>query len=420
MIRNILLTILCSLFISINISAQSYRTQAISEDIHSIQLQINNDWNSYPVIRQNSTDHISISFDNLSAEQNMRLRYRLVMCNADWTPNTEVSEIEYLNGFDDNAIENYATSVNTTVPYTHYSLELPNNDVSFKLPGNYAIEVYAEDDYEKNVLLTACFSVLDEQTQIMPSVSSVTNIDANNEHHQVSFDLNYSMNLRDIKNDLQIFVRQNNRLDNEKKNIKPNYIMPSKLRYINNKDLIFKAGNEYHRFDMSSYRHKGKNIAHIVYERPFYHSYVVPNRLHEDDSYVYDQDQNGRVIYRTTDADNINTEGDYIYTHITLHSDEKLPYDIFLNGALTYNLLDDKYKMQYDEENREYILILPLKQGIYNYQYLIKNGVNYSTKEIMGDFYETENEYSIYVYYRPMGQKYDSLVGFTRFQSREK
>lgn len=406
--------------LSSSLFAQSYRTMPLSDDIHSIEVLANKKWDSYSIINLGSADYLHVGFDKVSEETNARLRYKIIYCNADWTPNREISEIEYLDGFDDNPIEDYDVSINTTVLYTHYNLQIPNKDVKPKLAGNYAILVYDEELGEEEILMTACFSVLDNVVGIMPEVSSVTDIDANKEHHQLSFDLNYKLNLRDVKNDFKVFVRQNNRLDNEVKNIKPNYVMPSKLRYKSNKNLIFEAGNEYHRFDMSSYKFNGKNVAHVQFQRPNYHMYLVPNKIKEGGSYSYDQDQNGRVIYRNTEADDVEKEGDYFFVHFTLHADSPLTKDIYLNGAFTNNTFTEQYKMIYDKENSEYYLNLLLKQGIYNYQYLTQNQDGFSTADVEGNFYESENEYSIYVYYRPVGQKYDSLVGFTTIQSRSK
>lgn len=402
-----------------NSFAQIYKTEPLSHEIQSIEVKANGDWNSYPIIDLDSSDKIQISFDQISEDLSSTLKYKILACNADWSINKDLSNIEYLNGFDENVINDYQTSINTTVPYTHYNIQIPNKDLSLKLSGNYVVLVYDESD-EDNILLSACFSILDKKTTIKPEISAITDIDANNKHHQLSFELEYKIPLRDVKNDLKVFVRQNNRLDNQRNNILPNYIMPSKLRYTGNKALIFDAGNEYKRFDMSSFRSNGKNVAHIKYVNPVYHMYIAPTKLMTEGSYIYDQDQNGRVIYRTLDGDDVATEGDYFETHFSLHADEPLKEDIYLNGAFTYNTFDDKYRMTYDEDNKEYSLSLLLKQGIYNYQFLSKDDGEYTTSQIAGSYYETENEYSIFVYYKPAGQKYDALVGFINIQSREK
>lgn len=412
---------LLSFFVFVQQSvAQSYRTQAFSEDIHSIEVLNNEQWDSYSVMDLNSADQISIDFDLVSEDLLARLRYKLIYCNADWTENNSLSHLDYLEGYDDNLIDDYATSFNTTMSYTHYGLRIPNEDVRPKISGNYVVLIYDEDLGEDNVLLTACFSVVDRKISVAPKVSSITDIDANNKHQQVSFDLKYDFVIRDIQNDLKVFVRQNNRLDNERQNIKPTHIQPSTLRYEHNRNLIFEAGNEYRRFDISSYRTNGMNVAHIDYVRPYYNMYVIPSQVKVKPSYSYDQDQNGRVVYRNLDADNVKVEGDYFYTHFTLQADDPLPQAVYVNGAFSNNTFSEKYIMMYDDESREYHLTLLLKQGIYNYQYLTNTDKGFSTETISGNFYETENEYAIYVYYRPAGQRYDSLIGFTRFQSRGK
>lgn len=420
MTTRIVFLLLSFVFATECIIAQHYKTQPVSDEINSIEVLANKQWNSYPIIKANSADYIHIGFDKVSEDSYARLKYKIVYCNANWERNDNVSEIEYLDGFNDNPIDSYESSLNTTVSYTHFSLKIPNEDVKLKLSGNYAVLVYDEDSSSDEILMSACFSVLDDVVNIAPEVSTITNIDSNKGHQQVSFDLNYKLNLRDVKNDFKVFVRQNNRMDNEVKNVKPNYVMPSKLRYKSNPDLIFEAGNEYHRFDLSSYKYNGKNVAHIQYERPNYYMYIVPNKINRDGTYSYDQDQNGRVIYRNSEADNVEREGDYFFVNLTLHADSPLPNDIYVNGAFTYNTFNDKFKMIYDQDNKEYYLSLFLKQGIYNYQYLTQKTDGFSARDVDGSFYETENEYSIYVYYRPMGQKYDSLVGFTTIQSRPK
>ena len=61
------------------------------------------------------------------------------------------------------------------------------------------------------------------------------------------------------------------------------------------------------------------------------------------------------------------------------------------------------------------------KQGFYNYKYVIKHDLDIKTKfnngEIGGNFDETENSYSIVVYYRGFGERYDRVVGFGKASS---
>lgn len=400
--------------------SQAYHTQAISDDIYTVQVNKNNDWSSYPIIALNGNDYVHISFDRISEDSMNRLRYRIIHCDAYWKRSSSISEIDYLSGFNDNPIDDYASSLNTTVEYTHFAINMPNNDVNVKLSGNYVVEVY-EDGAPDEVLLTACFSVVEPQVSIAPSITSNTDIDTNKGHQQLSFSiLHQNLNIRDPFTELKIFAWQNNRLDTERHQIKPTYVSSDRLIYEHNRNLIFEAGNEYRRFETSSYRYNGLNVEHIEYNRPNYTMYIVPDKIRAGRSYSYDQDQNGRFYIRSNDTNDSEVESDYFNTVFTLPMDSPIGEDIFINGNFTDNNFTDKYRMKYDEEHRQYYIALLLKQGLYNYQYLTKSGASYSTAKIEGNYFETENEYQIFVYYRPSGQRYDSLIGVQNIQSRSK
>lgn len=416
--KNILL--LPFLLVSILTSAQVYRTQALAPDIKTIQVNVNGMQGQTPIMKLNSNDYMQISFDRLYENSFNRLRYKIIHCDAEWKPSRDVSEIDYLKGFNDNWINTYRPSINTTVDYTHFDLEIPNRDVSTRLSGNYVVCIYEEDNPDK-ILLTACFSVLDQSVSIAANVTSNTMIDSNRGHQQISFTINQpGMITRDPFNELKVFVRQNHRLDNERKLVKPTFVNVGRFIFENNRDLIFEAGNEYRRFETTSYRYNGMNIDHIEYTRPFYTMWVVTDRVRANRSYSYDQDQNGMFFIRTHDANDYSVEADYFYIVFTLAMDEPISEDIYINGEFTDNTFSDMYKMKYDYNKRAYTLKLLLKQGLYNYQYLTKSGKYYSTAKIEGNYFETENEYTILVYYRPLGQLYDSFVGVQNIQSRKK
>lgn len=395
--------------------SQTYRTQSISPDIYTIQVNANGNWKNYPVIELNSDDYIQINFDRISEDSYKRLRYKFVHCNADWTPSS-LSDIEYLEGFNDNPIEDYAVSMNTTVEYTNFIFQVPNQDVRLKLSGNYAVLIY-EDDNPDKILLTACFSVVDPQIKMDGAYSSITDIDVNKQHQQVSFTLDCSgIKVQDPINEIKTYVRQNNRLDNEKKLLKPTFIQSNKLVYEHNRDLIFEAGNEYRRFESVSYRYNGLNVQKTEFINPMYRTYIYPDKVLTNNIYSYDQDQNGRFFIRNAEVneDNNDTEADYFIINFSLLMDEPILDRIYINGEFTNNSFSDKYLMKYDHDNRMYYASLLLKQGGYNYQYLTRKGDNYTHGMTEGNYYETENEYSIMVYHRPPGQRYDSFIGFLK------
>ncbi|TFD99207.1 DUF5103 domain-containing protein [Dysgonomonas capnocytophagoides] len=409
MMKKILLTI--TLLLSVLYSyPQAYKTQPLSEDVHTVQVNKNGNWASIPVIDLSGDNYININFDILGEDSYRALKYRIINCDADWNK-SRLLDIEYLDGFNDLLIDDYAQSVNTIVDYTNYNFQIPNDRQRLKLSGNYAVEVYAEDEQNK-VLLMACFSVLDSKIKIDGAFSSNTDIDANKEHQQVNFSINTAgIQIRDPFSDLKVVVRQNNRMDNQRVGVKPTYIQGDKLIYEHNRDLIFDAGNEYRRFESVSYRYNGLNIASTDLTRPYYSTSIITDKVRAGKRYIYDQDQNGRYLIRNAEANDADIQADYFKTRFTLDIPEPILEPIYLNGGFTNNRFDEKYLMKYDIANKVYTADVVLKQGAYNYQYLTQSGKIYSQAKIEGNYFETENEYAVYVYYRPVGFLSDQLIG---------
>jgi hypothetical protein len=69
--------------------------------------------------------------------------------------------------------------------------------------------------------------------------------------------------------------------------------------------------------------------------------------------------------------------------------------------------------MEYSPADKGYIKSVLLKEGYYNYLYVTQkdNQSPASPALIEGNYYQTENEYRVLVYFRPMGGRYDTLIG---------
>ena len=196
--------------------------------------------------------------------------YNLVHCNADWTQ-SNLSPIEYMNGFQGSTIEDFANAMGTTVQYTNYRLLFPNDDVQPKVSGNYALQVYNEDD-PSQIVFTACFSIFEPMVSVAATVSGNTDIDTNQSHQQVSFAINNkNFPITYPQTDLKIWVYQNNRRDNAVTGLQPMTILENQISYTNNQNLIFPAGNEYRRMEFLSNKYNGMHVESISFHNPYYH-----------------------------------------------------------------------------------------------------------------------------------------------------
>ena len=368
-----LLISVCVLLGGISATAQNrsepYETQAFSDRFRTIQTEVEGRELFPPIIELNTDEHITISFDEL-AEDVTYLQYSLIHCNADWRP-SDLSDLEYLDGFNTNSVEEYEFSTATFAHYVHYRITLPNADVQFKVSGNYVLVVYPENEPE-NILLQVCFSVYENQVLVAPSVTSRTDIDYNREHQQVEVALNTNnYRVQNPYNELKISILQNSRRDKEVIINRPLRVQGNQIVFGHDRNMIFEA------------------------------------------SYLYDKTQNGRFVIRQSGADDSNTEADYFVVHFTLDSDPIPGGKIYIDGEMTNHRYTPYNEMVYNPASGKYEKTLLLKQGSYNYQYLFlpDGGSAASAGPIEGNYYETVNEYLVKVYHRPQGVRYDKLIG---------
>ena len=146
-----------------------------------------------------------------------------------------------------------------------------------------------------------------------------------------------------------------------------------------------------------------------------------PDTPRKDEMYLYDQTQHGRFTIREYDSDRSDTEADYALVDFALEMDELHGFYVYLDGDFTQRSFDDGSKMLYNRAAGRYEKRLLLKQGAYNYQYLaVADGQHIGlTSAIEGDKYPTVNEYTVRVYYRPRGSRYDRLSGVKVFYSNQ-
>ena len=404
----VLLSLLCC---ASAITAQ--RHEILDRQLHTLQVVVNDDPLLPPIMNLGGGNHLEIGFDEFSHEYH-RYIYKVEHCNADWSPSTEIFESDYMNGFNGEPIEDYEKSFNTTVLYTHYSLRIPNENISLKLSGNYKLTVYNDEGDEPVPVLTACFSLVEPGVGIGATVSTNTDIDFNKSHQQVDFSVNYGLvKVIDPHRELKTVVMQNRRWDNCVVNPKPNIQAANKIEFTHNRQLIFPAGNEYHKFEILDVHIPTLNVDRMEWFDPYYHA-LYPNQTARN--YLYDEDQNGAFIIRNSDDEDVATTCDYVFTHFTLKSPQLPGGEVYLNGEWTYNRFIPEYRMTYNRETQAYEATALLKQGYYNYNYLfVPDGETQGNSgRTDGNFYETENEYIILVYHRPNGGRYDKLVGYRR------
>lgn len=375
---------------------------------------------SPPVIEFNSLESLVLSFDDLSAEHRS-YKYTLIHCDAYWNK-SQLQQMEYLEGFFEDNIDDYKYSFNTTIPYVNYFLVFPTEYLRIKKSGNYIIRVYVGSDRDENVVLTRRFMVVDPKVTIQGNIGNSVDLNLRYTHQQVNFKVispNYA--ITDSHRDLHVFVQQNGRWDNMIQHVQPRMIIGSEFDFSVQEKLAFPAGNEFRYFDMKTLKYNTDRMKSLQYDSDGYQVYLMTDLPRTYSNYMTESDINGRRLIAANDSRDPYSEGDYAWVHFLL------PYQAPLADGNLYvagTFADWQYKpfnrMNYNYDLHAYQAKILLKQGYYNYAYTFLE--NRSEKGdvafIEGSFWETGNEYTILVYHRRMGDVYDQLVGVGFLNSR--
>ena len=381
-----------------------------SSRVKSLTSIVNGDWKNRPVMILNSSDVLAIGFDEFSHNYH-RLVYHIDHCEADWSVSEDIFESDWLHGFNDEPIDNYLNSINTTVLYTHYQLTIPNDRCQLTMSGNYRLTIYDEDDANEK-LLEVEFYVVEPVTTIGMEVTTNTDIDHNDSHQQLSVSLRYN-NLRITYREEQLYtvMMQNWQERNAQYNIKPNHISAQGLLWQHNRQLIFDGGNEYHKFEVLDVSHPTMGIDHIRWDGSNYQVYPFPAFTFKN--YLTDKDADGAFLIRNSD----NFESDHTCDYVWINYELQAPYqgELYIDGQWTTDADKEHYLMRYDGERKVYYTSLLQKQGYYNYCFVTADGKLAPSE---GNFYQTENCYQVLVYYKEVGGRTWRLVGYKSLELR--
>jgi len=389
--------ILCLLFIS---------TRFFSQNIKSIQLRPLQE-NNFSAIVPLGTP-LEISFDDLDADSK-DYQYKIEHMTHDWK-SSRLSSSQFIDGFDQNTIVNVSNSFNTLQNYTHYSVRIPNINTVITKSGNYLLSILNTDD---DVIFTRRFVLYEPSTTVGVTVERSRNSKTLNTQQTIEFIINHpKIKINNPAQEVHVVILKNNNWEEKITNLQPTFFRPNQLSYTYTNKTNFWGGNEYLNFDNKFIRNNSLNVVKII-KKDVFHHYLYPFEFNPFRKYSYNPDINGQFVIRTLEANDSKTEADYAMIHFTLSVEEAFSdKEVYVYGAFNDFKITDENKMYFDLEERAYKANILLKQGFYNYTFATKetNG-NSNTNDVNGSFYETENEYTVIVYYKPFGSFFERVVG---------
>lgn len=393
-----------------------YDDHVYQEGIHTVRLVPRGNDLSMPIIALNSGQQLELSFDDLY-EEFTDMSYTIYHCNADWTP-SDLMRNDYLPNLSNEYIQDFEYSLNAFIPYTHYRLNIPNQQVRLTKSGNYLLVVYRNRD-KSDLVLSRRFMVYEEIVQVGASVKRATKVDKMQSHQEVDFEINHgSYPIPNPFTDLKVVLLQNQRWDNRIDNLKPQFLQNSRLIYQYDDENTFSGGAEFRFFDIKNLFSLSLNVRQITQDSLFT-AYLKQDLSRGIDNYSFINDINGQFRVRKLDAANSDSEADYALVDFYLDYPQEIASKVYIFGELSDWKLLPEFQMYYDPSRKAYRTQLLLKQGFYNYAYAVddytKTGADMGFFE--GNHWQTSNQYQILVYHREIGSRYDRLVGFTEINS---
>lgn len=367
-----------------------------------------------PVISLDEQVVLQLEFDDLTANYRA-FRARLVHCNADWQRSI-LNDIEFTYEYNDNPITEYQTSINTKIPYFHYRFTLPR----VKLPGNYVLVVYDERN-RNNIIFTRRFSTYQNRITVAAGVRFSSAPDRQFSDQQIDLSISYKgYQVISPQDDFKVIIRQNYRDDREIRGLRPTNVQAfDQVLDYNLVDLsnTMPGGNEFRFFDTRTVLSRANYIDRIDRPADRNIAYVQVDKPRSQGAYIQSDDFNGQYVIDHRETGNGATNADYIETIFTLKIPEIPGVDVFVNGAFNFWQLNDRNKMAYDALLGAYRGSVLLKQGVYNYDYVVKTTTSppkVDESYIEGSYSSTENDYEVFVYHRPPASRADQLIGYRR------
>jgi len=383
------------------------------EYINTVQFSGTGSQGQLPVI--DLGNRLRISFDALNGNED-DFYYKIDHYNFDWTP-SDLSKNEYLQGFDEVRIETYENSLNTLQIFSHYFLTIPNRETQrITKSGNYLITFFDDDN---NIVFSRKFIVKENIVGVQVDMKRARDLKRIRTDQVVQFTINSpSLLLINPKQNVKTLVLQNSNIKTGITDLKPQYTIGTELIYRYDKEAAFGGGNEYHNFDNKDVRAANNNIRRVELN-DIYENYLFTDIDRSDRPYTYNPDINGDFVIRNLNADNQDIEAEYVRIHFNLQYFEPLhDKEIHIYGNFNNFTIDGSTYMRYNDASDSYQNARLFKQGFYNYKYvLVDRDGSIDEGAISGDFWETENEYTVLVYYRGPGERYDRVIGMGKASS---
>jgi hypothetical protein len=369
---------------------------------------LQNGQNVIPIFRLG--DSFQFVFDDLYGTE-ANYFYTISHYDYDWKP-SQLAKQEYLNGFDNQRIQDYTNSLTTLQLYSHYRISFPNRLTQFRVSGNYMIKILDDD---QNVVFTKKFILYEDLVAVPMQIRRARNVAVVEKKHNVEFSIkSATITFQSPLQNVKVMLLQNGKFDTAITNIRPQFTIGNDLIYRYDTETQFWAGNEFLFFENKNILAANNTIARIDTKGGLYNAYLYTSQARANSPYTFFPDINGNYVVKNIGRENSEIEADYAWIFFSLSAPSfYAKKSIYVNGMFNNFAIGEENKMEYNAEKGLYEKALLIKQGFTNFQYVIadSNGKIDEENAIDGNFFQTEDNYFALVYYRENNQRFDRVIG---------
>lgn len=365
--------------------------------------------NGFPKIHLGSNDKLVITFDDLDGDF-VYYRYRIVQCDMNWEP-SQLNEIQYIDGFNDQEIREFEFSSTTRQSYTQYRFTFPNENISVNKSGNYLLHVYREDDHQP--IITKRFVVAELLFNERSFINSDMNAGNRETNQLIKTEVIPTLPMTDPLNQVSVRIIQNGNWDISIM-MKPRFQRADFLSFDYLDKSSFPGMKDFRPLDLRSLRRPSFQVENLERFDNRTEVFLKTDRMRTGHGNATFPDLNGGFIIDDLDNFSNTLSNDYSLVHFYLHSPGKLAHPVYFIGAFNnWGHDSDVMPMTYDAENQYYTGQAYLKQGYYDYMYVEKlpDG-NMSHQQTENNSFETPNNYQVIVYFKGYGELYDRVVSY--------
>ena len=386
-------------------SIQVYRSTAVEQGDFEAGANIET---QFPTIVLNSAEVLDLEFDLLTTAGRPLSVYFYHM-NRDWQQ--ELAPAQYLSTFQRDDIVTYTPSRATDVPYVHYTYRFPNESMRFIVSGNYVVRV-TEQGREDQVLFERPFFISEQLTSVQLGIENILVGQRGFASIQPAALFLQPQSLDSNVFDYSVCFVRNGRFESPRCSDQPSLSQPPALRFFLQPSEAFQPVTADYFIDISALR-VGNRIERVDFnELPF--RVTLEQDLARFPGNSLDPVLNGQTVISGAVQDVATPDFSAQYVRVVFsyvpESGHRIGSTILLSGSFNGWQPDDSYILEWVEERNQYEIEVLLKQGMYDYRYIIKDDLL-----PRGTVPRPENLYTAFVYYSDIRLNSDRLLGISSF-----